>query len=141
MQLFTNRVTSNHGRSTAVRGFLIHVTNYCYSPHMHNFTIFFSFWATVTSNGSAYAAGPLSCMSCLSVLSVSPVCLSVCNVIGVLWPDAWMDQDATWYEGRPQPRRHCVRWGPSSPHGKGHSCRPMSIVAKRSPISVTAELL
>jgi len=25
-----------------------------------------------------------------------------------------MDQDATWYRGRPQPRPHCVRWGPSS---------------------------
>ena len=22
-----------------------------------------------------------------------------------------MDQDATWYGGRPRPRRHCVRWG------------------------------
>jgi len=32
-----------------------------------------------------------------------------------------MDQDATWYEGRPRPRRHCVRWEPSCPHGKGHS--------------------
>ena len=27
----------------------------------------------------------------------------------------WMDQDVTWYRGRPHPRRHCVRWGPSSP--------------------------
>jgi len=26
-----------------------------------------------------------------------------------------------WYGGRPQPRRHCVRWGPSSPPPKGHS--------------------
>jgi len=26
-----------------------------------------------------------------------------------------MDQDATWYGGMPEPRRHCVRWGPSSP--------------------------
>ena len=26
-----------------------------------------------------------------------------------------MDQGATWYRGRLQPRRHCVRWGPSSP--------------------------
>jgi len=37
-----------------------------------------------------------------------PVYLSVCNV-GVLWPNGWMDQEATWYRGRPQPRRHCVR--------------------------------
>jgi len=31
-----------------------------------------------------------------------------------------MDQDATWYRGRPQPRPHCARYRPSSP-GKGHS--------------------
>jgi len=37
-----------------------------------------------------------------------PVCpvLFVCNV-GVLWPNGWMDEDATWYGGRPRPRRHC----------------------------------
>jgi len=76
---------------------------------------------------------------CYGNLSV----LSVCNV-GVLWPNGWMDQDATWYGGRPRPGWYCVRWGPSSPHGKGHSSPhflPMSIVAKRSPISATAELL
>ena len=50
------------------------------------------------------------------------VCLScpVCD-IGVLWPNGWMDQDATWHGGRSRPRPHCVRWGPSSPHRKGHS--------------------
>ena len=32
-----------------------------------------------------------------------------------------MDQDKTWHTGRPRPRRHCVRWGPSSPPKKGHS--------------------
>jgi len=51
------------------------------------------------------------------------VCVSVsvsCN-IGVLWPNGWKDQGATWYGGRPQPRPHCVRWEPSSLHGKGHS--------------------
>jgi len=112
----------------------------------------FSFWATVTRNGSPYAVWPLS----------------VCNV-GVLWPNGWMDQDSTW------PRRYCVRWGPAAPlygtclvakwldgsryhlvvgtevslssgdivldgdlappHGKGHSSPPtfwrMSVVAKR----------
>ena len=31
-----------------------------------------------------------------------------------LWPKGWMDKDATWYESRPRPRSHCVRWGPSS---------------------------
>jgi len=31
----------------------------------------------------------------------------------LLWPNDWMDQDATWHVGRPQPRRLCVRWGSS----------------------------
>jgi len=22
----------------------------------------------------------------------------------LLWPNSWIDQDATWYKGRPQPR-------------------------------------
>jgi len=56
-----------------------------------------------------------------------------------------MDQDITWYGGRPRHRGYCVRWGPSSPHGNGHGSPPhfqsMSIVAKQLPISVTAELL
>jgi len=26
-----------------------------------------------------------------------------------------MDHDATWYGGKPRPRRRCVRWGRSSP--------------------------
>jgi len=55
------------------------------------------------------------------VLSV----LSFCNV-GVLWPNGWMDQDATWYGGRPRPTPHCVRWGPNSLHGKGHSSPQLS---------------
>jgi len=38
----------------------------------------------------------------------------------LLWPNAWMNQDATWYGGRPPCRRHCARWGPSSPPKKGH---------------------
>ena len=33
----------------------------------------------------------------------------------LLWPNGWMDQDATWYGGKPLPRRRCVRWGRSSP--------------------------
>jgi len=38
----------------------------------------------------------------------------------LLWPNGWMDQDATWYGGGPRPRPYCVRWGPSSTP-KGHS--------------------
>jgi len=33
----------------------------------------------------------------------------------LLWPNGWMDQDATLYEGRHRPRPHCVRCGPGSP--------------------------
>ena len=56
-----------------------------------------------------------------------------------------MDQDTTWYEGRPRPG-DTVLDGEPAPlmHGKGHSSltfRPMSIVTERSPISTTAELL
>ena len=62
----------------------------------------------------------------------------------VLCQNGSLDQDVTWYDGRPRPRQHCVRWGPNSPSQKGHSppnFRPMSIVAKWSPISATAEHL
>jgi len=36
----------------------------------------------------------------------------------LLWPNGWMHQDATWYEGSPHPRRLRVRWGPRSPSPK-----------------------
>jgi len=56
-----------------------------------------------------------------------------------------VDQDATWYEGRLRPRPHCVIHGnPAPPKGGGGTAPnflPMSIVAKRSPISATAEHL
>ena len=38
-----------------------------------------------------------------------------------------MDQDATWYEGRPRPRTHYVRWRPSSLTKKGHNFQPMIV--------------
>ena len=71
------------------------------------------------------------------------VVLPVCDV-GALWPNSWLDQDETWHGCRPRPRPHSVRWGPSSPlKGGGGTAAPpfwpMSIVAKRSPISATAE--
>ena len=54
-----------------------------------------------------------------------------------IWPNGWMDQDATWYRGRSRSRPHCVRWGHSSLPERGTaapSFRPMFIVAKQSPI-------
>jgi len=38
----------------------------------------------------------------------------------LLWPNGWMDRDATWYEGRPRAGQQCVRCGPSS-NPKKHS--------------------
>jgi len=38
----------------------------------------------------------------------------------LLWPNGWMDEDATWYGSRPRTRPHCIGQGPSSPR-KGHS--------------------
>jgi len=37
----------------------------------------------------------------------------------LLWPNGWMDEDATWYGSRPRPRSHCVRRGLSSPCERG----------------------
>jgi len=57
----------------------------------------------------------------------------------LLWPNGWMDQDATWYGGRSRHRPHCVRWGQAPPERgiAAPSFRPLSIVAKRLPISAT----
>jgi len=49
----------------------------------------------------------------------------------LLQPNGCMDQDAVWHGGRPQSRRHCIRWGPSSPsQNESPNFRPTSIVAK-----------
>jgi len=37
----------------------------------------------------------------------------------LLWPNGWMDQDATWHGGRPWSSPHCARWGHSSPPKNG----------------------
>ena len=42
----------------------------------------------------------------------------------LLWPNGWMDQDRSWYRGRPQPRRLYVRWGPSPSPTRGQSPLP-----------------
>jgi len=53
----------------------------------------------------------------------------------LLCQNGWMDQDGTWRGGKPQPRRLCIRWGPSLLPKRGRSLlpnfRPISIVAKR----------
>jgi len=40
----------------------------------------------------------------------------------LLWPNGWMDQDATWYRGRPQARRHCSGWWLELPTAGRCSC-------------------
>ena len=44
----------------------------------------------------------------------------------------WMDQDGTWYRGKPRPLPHCVRWGRAPKWAQPRpNFRPMSVVAKR----------
>ena len=50
----------------------------------------------------------------------SPPIFDLC----LLCPNGWVDQDVTWYGGRPPPRRLCVRWGPCSPPQKRGGALP-----------------
>jgi len=63
------------------------------------------------------------------------VVLSVCNDRVGLWPNGWMDQDTTWYGGRPRPRPHCVRRGPTE-RGCWECSHWMSCVASRCGFSL-----
>ena len=61
----------------------------------------------------------------------------------LLWPNDWMDEDATWYGSRPRPRPHCIKRvqalrerGTAAPHLFG-----LCLLWPRSPNSATAELL
>jgi len=79
------------------------------------------------------------------------------RILGPLWPNGWMDQDASWYGGKSRPRRRYVRWDRSwhSPQFLAHVyCgrtagwmkTPLGTEVDlgpgpRSPISATAELL
>jgi len=47
----------------------------------------------------------------------------------LLCPNGWMHQNATRYGGRPQPRRVCVRWGPSLPRQKAGGGAPPTFSA------------
>ena len=42
----------------------------------------------------------------------------------LLWSNGWTDEAGTWHGGRPQPRRLCVRWGPSPLPEKGAELPP-----------------
>jgi len=57
----------------------------------------------------------------------------------LLWPNGWMDEDATWHGSIPRPRPHCIRRGDSQLSAKGAqqppSFRIMSIVATVAHVS------
>ena len=63
----------------------------------------------------------------------------------LLWPNGWMDQDATWYKGRPRPSHIVLDEDRASPPKRGTApqfsahvyCGQMSC---RSPISATDEM-
>jgi len=57
----------------------------------------------------------------LSLKGAQPSVFGSC----LLWPNGWLDDDATWYGSRPRPKAHCVKREPSSPPGKGHSSPPL----------------
>jgi len=62
----------------------------------------------------------------------------------LLWPNGWMDQDATCYGSRPQSWPHCVRREPSSPCERGTAASLLfgpCLLWPWWPISATAELL
>jgi len=71
------------------------------------------FWATVCKT-----VRPMLWDRCLSACNVLPVCLYRWTCIVAKRLDA---SRYAWHGGRPRPRPHCVRWGPSSPHQNGHS--------------------
>jgi len=70
--------------------------------------------------------------------------------VSVLWPNGWMDQDATWYGVRLGTGVVVLILGPSSPTERDTALtaaviraptfRPMCIMAKRSPVSSAAEI-
>jgi len=74
-------------------------------PHLTPPIYFTHFSATVCK--TVHLTLSVRCLSCLSI------------TFGVLWPNGRMDQDETWYGGRPRPWPHCVRWGPRSPPETG----------------------
>jgi len=99
-----------------------------------------SLLATVTSNSLPYAIGPLSCLSSPSVLSCLSVTLVYCGqTVGwIKMPrgtEVGLGPGDIVLDGDPAPP---CGMGPSSPPP---TFRPMSVVAKWSPISATAELL
>jgi len=61
----------------------------------------------------------------------------------LLWPNGCMDQDSTWYGGRPWPARHCVRCAdPATPRKKGTPTPPSGQMAgwMKTPLGTEVDL-
>jgi len=56
----------------------------------------------------------------------------------LLWPNGWMDEDATWYGSKPRPRPHSVRRGPSSPAKRAQ--QPLPTLWPMSNVAMVAHL-
>jgi len=87
---------------------------------------------------------PLSPPCFLQVQAGCPSCMLCCPVcnIGVLWPNGWMDQGATCLgPGNTELDGDPTLPSPRKGAQQIPSFWPMFIVAKRSPISATAEHL
>jgi len=114
---------SNPGQS------VIFITDHCWSfvkGKVHN-TQNYYFWATVTSNGSPYATGPLSCLPCLSVTLV--YCSKTVGWIKMpLGMEVGLGPGDIVLDGTQLPPRKGAQQPPPT-------FQPMSVVAKRSPIS------
>jgi len=65
-------------------------------------------------------------------------CPSFCNVGVLLWPNGWMDQDATWYRGGPWPG-DIVLDGDPAPHGNGHCSPPHFCNLQRYSIRINCD--
>ena len=79
----------------------------------------------------------LQTTACKTVRTVLCPACPLSNV-GVLWPNGWTDQDATWYNGRPRPRRHYVRWGPISPLQKRGTAMIVLLISRAFMISLNS---
>jgi len=81
------------------------------------------------------------------IAAPSPVKGARPSVFGpcLLWPNGWMDEDATWYESRPGPRLLCVRRDPAPPPRERGTAAPsfrlMSIVATAADVSYCLALV
>jgi len=66
-------------------------------------------WVPSSPNGKEHSSRPPTFAFCGRRQAYVRINSGPCQ----LWPKGWMDQDVTWYAGRPWPRQYCFIWGPS----------------------------